>query len=241
LKILRRLRSQSRSALRTAYYAATKPDYKSVWNAAALDDAKHWIFTGATEESFESSGRHDVGKLLPLVDASSKVLNIGCGIGRVEKYLAPHVSEVHGVDISGEMIALARKRLADLQNVHLRELAIGEFLSAFPPASFDLVFSLLVLQHMDKEDAYRYLEDAHRILKTGGRLFVQFPNFLSPEYSATLPEAAHQNPRNPGRVRAYTAEEVRHLLGLIGFGVDSLELAAGRDGNAEIYVTSTKP
>ena len=40
------------------------------------------------------------------------VLNIGCGVGRVERYLAPRVGELWAVDVSGEMIRRARERLA---------------------------------------------------------------------------------------------------------------------------------
>ena len=203
-----------------------------LWSAAR--------FTGATAETFENSGRDDAGRLLPLVRPDSRVLNIGCGIGRVERYLAPHVGELWGVDISGEMIARARIRLAEAPNVHLRELAAREFLSSFDSSSFDLVFSFLVLQHLEKEDAYLYLEDARRILKPEGRLSVQFPNLLSPEYSVTFTEDARLWPRNSGRVRPYTEPEVRHLLESAGFAVTHLSVEAGRESNAEIYAQASR-
>jgi SAM-dependent methyltransferase len=214
-------------------------DYKSVWNRAAAKNAVDAIFTGATAETFEHSGRDDAGRLLPLVGPESRVLNIGCGIGRVERYLAPHVGELWGVDISGEMIARARARLAESPNVQLRELAAREFLSFFDSSSFDLVFSFLVLQHLEKEDAYLYLEDAWRILKPGGRLSVQFPNLLSPEYSVPFTEDARLWPRNTGRVRPYTESEVRHLLSSAGFVIANLSVEAGREGNAEIYAQAS--
>jgi len=215
-------------------------DYKEVWNRAADANAVDAIFTGATAEIFEASGVADAGRLRPLVDPQSRVLNIGCGIGRVERYLAPHVGELWSVDISGKMIARARIRLAENRNVRLRELAAGEFLSAFETGSFDLVFSFLVLQHLEKEDAYRYLEDAHRVLKPGGRLSVQFPNLLSPEYTRAFVEGSRYWPRSAGRVRAYTESEVRHLLAVLRFRLDALSVSAGSEGNAEIYVAATK-
>ena len=194
------------------------------------------IFTGATPEIFEASGKDDAGRLLPLVGPESRVLNIGCGIGRVERYLAPHVRELWGVDISGEMIARARERLSEFPNVRLRELGPREFLSSFETGTFDLVFSFLVLQHLEKEDAYLYLEDARRILGREGRLSVQFPNLLSPEYGEAFTAGARFWPRSAGRVRPYTEAEVRHLLDSAGFLVTHLSIAAGREGNAEIYV-----
>jgi len=225
---------------RRAWAPRAGEDYKSVWNRLAEKDAVDAIFTGATPEVFESSGESDAARLRPLVGPGARVLNIGCGIGRVERYLAPSVGELWGVDISGEMIARARKRLAGLPNVHLREVAVGEFLSSFESGTFDLVFSFLVLQHMEREDAFRYLEEAARILRPGGALSVQFPNLLSPEYSAAFARGARVEPRSAGRVRAYTEPEVRHFLELAGFRVESMNVSAGARSNAEIYATARR-
>ena len=214
--------------------------YKMIWDLYARNDAKNSIFTNATDESFESSGRDDANRVARLVSEDSVVLNIGCGIGRVEKYLAPRIRELHAVDISGEMISRARSRLEGLSNVHLREVGLEEYLSAFPDGKFDLVFSLLVLQHMEREHAYTYLEHAHRVLKPGGLLFVQFPNFLSPEYTSTFLDPVVLKHLSASRVRTYTVDEVRHMMEMLGFKIRDLALEAGREGNAEIYVTGIR-
>lgn len=215
-------------------------DLKAIWDRAARDNAQDWIFTGATPAVFEKSGQDDAERLRPYLTAQAHVLNIGCGIGRVEKYLAPLAAHLTGVDISGEMIRLARKRLAGLPNVSLHELGHREFLSSFSAETFDLVFSFLVLQHMEREDAFGYLQDAHRVLKQGGTIYLQFPNFLSPEYTAGFLEGARQHPRSPGRVRPYTQPEADHLLQLAGFTVTGSFLQAGQRGDAEIYVIGKK-
>lgn len=216
-------------------------DYKAAWDCQARVNARDAILTGSTAESFERTGQEDAERLRRWAGSSSRVLNIGCGIGRVEKHLAPHVAEIWGVDISGEMVAKGRDRLGRLSNVHLKELALGEFLRSFPDASFDLVFSLLVLQHMEKEDAFRYLEDAFRVLKPGGIVFVQLPNFLSPEYTEAFLAPVRRHDRNPGRVRVYTSEEANHILRLAGFEVREVQFQAGREGNAEMYITASRP
>ena len=214
-------------------------DYKGTWNEAAAHDAEDAILTGASAEQFERAGEGDADMVARFARPTDAVLDIGCGIGRIEKYLAPRVREMWAVDISGEMIARAERRLAGLANVHLREVGNTEFLSAFEDSRFDVVFSFLVLQHLAREDAFLYLRDAFRVLRPGGTLVTQFPNLLSPAYTKAFVAQAEVSPRSPGRVRIYTEPEVRHLLGMLGYEI--LELWYGGHGEpAEIYVAARK-
>jgi cyclopropane fatty-acyl-phospholipid synthase-like methyltransferase len=215
-------------------------DYKSTWNSEANRDAHDAILTGATPETFERTGQSDADMVARYVRPGDAVLNIGCGVGRVEKYLAPRVREMWGIDVSGEMIRRAEKRLAGLPNVRLREVGNREFLSSFGSATIDLIFSFLVLQHLEREDAFLYLRDAQRVLKPGGRLFTQFPNLLSPDYTRAFLENAEAWPRSPGRVRTYTEPEVRHILATVGFEVTELWYSGHRNRPDEIYVAAEK-
>ncbi len=216
-------------------------DYKSAWNSAAVADAHDAILTGASPEDFERTGQSDAALLGRYLRGGEVVLNIGCGVGRVDKYLAPRVRELHAIDVSGDMIQRARARLEGLPNVHLREVGNKEFLSAFDSGRFDLVFSFLVLQHLEREDAFLYLRDAARVLKPDGWLVTQFPNFLFPAYTRGFIDSAGARPRGPDRVRAYTEPEVRHILATAGFAVADLWYGGHHDQPAEIYVAARKP
>ncbi len=244
LERLRNLLRRSGVRGATAHLAAMtrgEADYKTAWNGEAHRDARDAILTGATAESFERTGRSDAELVARFLRGDDVVLNIGCGVGRVDRYLAPRVRELCAVDVSGEMIRQAAVRLAGLSNVRLREVGNREFLSSFEAGRFDLVFSFLVLQHLEREDAFLYLRDAHRILKPGGRLLTQFPNYLSPEYTRAFVEGADAPVRSPGRVRAYTEPEVRQTLATAGFEVTELWYG-GHDGRPdEIYVAARKP
>jgi ubiquinone/menaquinone biosynthesis C-methylase UbiE len=217
------------------------PNYKAAWDAAATTGAEDAILTGASADFFEFAGQKDAAIVRRFLSGGEAVLNIGCGIGRVERYLAPDVRELWAVDVSGEMIRRARERLAGLTNVHLREVGNREFLSAFEDERFDLVFSFLALQHLEKEDAYLYLRDAFRVLKPGGLLVTQFPNLTSEPYTRAFIEGAAVADRSPGRMRASTEAEVRHTLETCGFDVDELWLGGHQDAEAEIYVAARKP
>ncbi len=74
--------------------AAPAADYKATWNDRGAKNAHDAILTGATPERFEETGRRDADLLARHLRSGDVVLNIGCGVGRVEKYLAPQVREL---------------------------------------------------------------------------------------------------------------------------------------------------
>jgi SAM-dependent methyltransferase len=99
-----------------------------------------------------------------------RVLEIGCGVGRVTRALADVFGEVHAVDVSGEMIRLARQTLADKPNVFLYQNN-GMDLSVLGDLEFDFAFSFIVFQHIpDLGVIENYVREVHRVLRPG-RLF----------------------------------------------------------------------
>jgi SAM-dependent methyltransferase len=76
-----------------------------------------------------------------------RVLEIGCGTGRMTRAIAASFGEVHAVDISAEMIAAAKRNLSDLRNVFLHKNN-GIDLSEIPDQSCDFAFSFIVFQHI---------------------------------------------------------------------------------------------
>jgi ubiquinone/menaquinone biosynthesis C-methylase UbiE len=74
---------------------------------------------------------------------------------------------VEGVDISPTMVEIAKRRLSGLSNVSFTTTS-GETIP-FQPATFDLVFSYLVFQHIDSILAIEhYFKEIYRTLKPGG-------------------------------------------------------------------------
>src|SRR5258708_18610184 len=92
--------------------------YESFWDRSAQVDHIKAIADQDDEQSFERSGANVAAELLPLVGSDARVLEIGCGAGRILQHMAPHCLEAHGADISAEMVALGTKRLKHLPNVH---------------------------------------------------------------------------------------------------------------------------
>ena len=142
------------------------------WDKRAQESARFYIAPDdwESEEEFERSGEREVEEYV-LKDLSlspqSRVLEIGCGIGRLLRPMAGRFADVHGVDISEEMIKRGRGRLADLENIHLQET--DGSLAAFPDQSFDFCYSWRVFLHVPrKEYVLQYFRGAARVLKSGG-------------------------------------------------------------------------
>lgn len=103
-----------------------------------------------------------------LLDDRWTVGDLGCGTGLVSGSLAPYVGRVVAVDGSSEMLATARERLRDFDNIDLRQ---GE-LEALPLPSGTLDAALLVLVLHYVPDPARALAEAARALRPGGRLLI---------------------------------------------------------------------
>ncbi|MEK7505341.1 MAG: class I SAM-dependent methyltransferase [Patescibacteria group bacterium] len=158
---------------------------KTKWNTLAKEDARYYILTdksvSASEEAFSRSGEGDVrnyfleDKILQGAigqEKKAKVLEIGCGIGRLSEFIAPHVAELYGVDISEEMISEAKKRLGQHQNITF--LATDGMSFPIPDESVEAVFSFIVFQHMPTIEVIRKnIEEVSRVLKLGGVAKIQ--------------------------------------------------------------------
>src|SRR6476646_3855532 len=133
-------------------------------------------------EEFFSTGS-DIAKTLELdlkrFRGRDAALEIGCGPGRLMRPMSRNFAEIHGVDVSDEMIRLARERLSDTPSAHPHHSS-GSDLAMFPDEKFDLVYSYAVFQHIpSREVVFNYLREARRVLKTGGILRCQL-NGLPP-------------------------------------------------------------
>jgi SAM-dependent methyltransferase len=161
------------------------------WDRRALENARHYVATGRKEwsdDDFFAAGEqelrdhilNDLENICQGRDPKSmKVLEVGCGAGRVTRPLAQFFGEVYAVDISAHMVRQARRALADLPNVRIfcnngRDLSavrrrwwhrfgIGGRLE------FDFAFSCMVFQHIrSREVIASYVSEVNRALSPGG-------------------------------------------------------------------------
>jgi SAM-dependent methyltransferase len=105
-----------------------------------------------------------------------RALELGCGTGVFLEKVARCGATLHGLDLSEDLLAQARARMAGAPNVRL-DRGNAEAMP-YPDGEFDAVYGSSVLHHLDLDAALREL---HRVLKPGGRLVFAEPNLLNPQ------------------------------------------------------------
>lgn len=106
----------------------------------------------------------------------TRALELGCGTGVFLEQVARSGAEIHGLDLSEDLLARARARMTGASNVRL-DCGNAEAMP-YPEGHFDAAYGSSVLHHLDLDAALREL---HRVLKPGGRLVFAEPNLLNPQ------------------------------------------------------------
>jgi SAM-dependent methyltransferase len=154
-------------------YAATDP----LWAALSFADKSggRWGL-----QEFMKTGEREIALLfhrfaalqLPL---PRRALDFGCGVGRLTQALARRCEHVVGVDISPVMIDLAR-RLDRYPGRAEYICTVNAGIETLPAASFDCIYSNIVLQHVRPDVSMRYLDAFFRLLAPRGVLVFQLPS-----------------------------------------------------------------
>jgi SAM-dependent methyltransferase len=156
---------------------------RSDWNRRAREDVHFYVAFGRRsqqEQEFLASAAEvtsalepEFSRLPPASPDERRALEIGCGPGRLMRPMSRHFGEIHGVDISDEMIRLAAEQLKDLPHARAH-LTPDSSLSMFADSYFDFVYSYIVFQHIpNREVVLHYLRESGRVLKPAGILRCQ--------------------------------------------------------------------
>jgi len=116
------------------------------------------------------------------------VVEIGCGAGRMTEWFSREFGTVFALDVSPEMIQLARERLSARHNVMLHPIN-GCDLAPLASESADLVFSYIVFQHIPSREAIASLfREAARVVRPGGKVKIQVNGDQSDAYRSHVPD-----------------------------------------------------
>jgi ubiquinone/menaquinone biosynthesis C-methylase UbiE/DNA-binding transcriptional ArsR family regulator len=116
------------------------------------------------------------------------LLDLGTGTGRMLELFGPELERGLGLDLSLDMLSLARTRLDRLGLRHCSVRQGDLYDLALPKDSFDVVIVHQVLHFLD--DGGRAIEEAARVLRPAGRLLVI--DFAPHEFEFLRDEHAHR-------------------------------------------------
>jgi len=200
------------------------------WNRRALENARYYVATGQkdwTDEEFFAAGEqelkdhifNDLENICQGRDPKTmRVLEIGCGAGRVTRALARFFGEVYAVDISPNMVAQARRALASFSDAHIflnngRDLSVlrrrwWHRFGIGGKLDFDFAFSCLVFQHIPSRAVIEnYIAEVNRLLRPGALFKFQVQGWTEKEPNLDDSWIGH----------AFSPEDARKLANENGF------------------------
>ncbi len=157
-------------------------NYKDTWNnrVNSLKSGAIAVDGSTDEETLISNGKWTADQMLAVlkIDKDDVVLELGCGVARIGKLLAPHCKKWIGTDISENMLKVAKDRLTEFDNIELHALKRND-LSCIESNSVDKIYTVAVFCHLDKEDLFNYMREFNRILKPGGLVYMETWNLAT--------------------------------------------------------------
>jgi SAM-dependent methyltransferase len=172
-------------------------ELKTVWESLGRVDPL-WAVMSAPEhrhggwdiDDFTATGRESVRYLIELARShgmplDGRVLDFGCGVGRMSNALAEQGLQVVGVDIAASMV-----KRADQLNAHRDGLSFVAYDGGrlpFPDNSFDAAATLIVLQHCRPRVQVAALMELQRVVRPGGVFVFQVPSRPVPIEALDVP------------------------------------------------------
>jgi SAM-dependent methyltransferase len=150
-----------------------KAAYDARWTPQSFEEAVFQVIGSQDMEVFLRTGAPEDHPFAEQV-RGKRVLEYGCGAGRLTKKLATLARSYTAVDVSREMIAFAREYLSDVPGLELR---VCDGVGSNIGGKYDFIFSCLVLQHIFPDDVVTIVRNLYRLLARKGTMMLDFPKF----------------------------------------------------------------
>jgi len=201
---------------------------KAMFQRIYADAQVHRLTDEEKKSAWKESASSSVKQILQGIPYRSewKVLEIGCGVGRLIKPMREMFAQVDGVDIAENMIRFAKTYLADGRQNGSALVNNGHDVHELPDRAYDLVFSMIVFQHIHSLSVVRsYFRDIYRVLKPGGYFRIQVHEAKTCGYGS-FDEEADPDTQYGFLGNGYTKEQLQSLLEESGFVADEVTSAS---------------
>lgn len=175
--------------------------------------------------------QNELDDFLRYINAGSKILDVGCGSGNVVNYLVEKGFDVVGIDISPNMIDIAKRKntVAKFELMDMRDMT-------FMNSSFDSIVSIFSLVHLTKQEVPEILKKFNDLLRKDGNLFVGVSEGTGEGF---VDEHLELNQRY--YYKYFTKDELRELLEKVGFQVlKTTDRFLEEQGSDEFFVIARK-
>jgi SAM-dependent methyltransferase len=145
-------------------------DSEPYWGVVSADRFRRAALDGEAMDAFFETGERRIASLFAAIPRFlgqvrlERALDFGCGVGRLAIPLARRVPQVIGVDVTPRMVELARQNAERFGVGNVAFQVTGDRFDEEVPGEFDLVNTLIVLQHIPPERGLKVFE--RLILKT---------------------------------------------------------------------------
>jgi SAM-dependent methyltransferase len=145
-------------------------NWKSLQEADYFEN--HPIYQGLRAFTLRMPEMAVIQDFVPLTQ-DMEVVVVGCGYGRETLHIAPYVKHVYGIDVSKRILAKFTNYCA-ANGIHNCTPVLAERFKEDIPQDIDLVFSIVVMQHLTRDLVREYFLGLSAKLRPSGRLLVQF-------------------------------------------------------------------
>ncbi|MCU0465636.1 MAG: methyltransferase domain-containing protein [Anaerolineae bacterium] len=156
---------------------------------------------------------------------TDRVLDVATGGGHTALTFAHHSGRVVATDLALGMLEAARTHLTTKGAAAVEYLACDAEHLPFPDESFDIVACRIAQHHFP--DPFKFVMEANRVLRPGGRLVMQDQMTPEDERAARYLDS-FERLRDPSHVRVYSALEWRGMYLDVGMTVEHIEEARHR-------------
>jgi len=192
------------------YSLALKTYLTKKYLLSDLNSGKFWDEKFSIDRLLNPMEKWRTNKIISLIKAKSKILNIGVGSGRLEEILfRTKDTDYVGTDITNKTLNVLKKKFPG-------KIFLGQTLPKlnFGNDKFDQVMLLEVLEHIKPTETFILLKEIYRILKVNGEFVVSVP--INEGLEKMLPD----NPNS--HMRMYSEELLKFELKVAGFEIEKV-------------------